>query len=222
MTANLYEELEPLDIKCTSTDCENGLHCFKQKQKRKKRMLREEKAAYGGGEGGEITRLGGPCRVCGADLIDWERLDKHDLSDVTYTFDALRNELVRHYYWHLEIDQHAKNHALRKGSIEMHAFVENCIRRSVGPEQPYRDGTQTPIHQSGNMVHYAQHATASCCRACIEEWHRIPRGRALTETEIGYLTELAMLYIKERLSELTPEGKKIPPIRPATTPPTRS
>ena len=40
----------------------------------------------------------------------------------------------------------------------MHSYVENRIRRSVGPEQPYRDGTQTPIHQSGNIVHYAQHA----------------------------------------------------------------
>lgn len=221
MTENLYGELEPLDIKCTSTACEDGLHCFKQKQKRKKTMLKEEKAAYGAKPGDEKTRLGGPCRECGADLIDWERLDKHELGDVTYTFAALRNELVRHYYWHLEIDQHAKNHALRKGSVEMHAFVENRIRRSVGLEQPYRDGTQTPIHQSGNIVHYAQHATASCCRACIEEWHGIPRGRALTEPEIGYLTELAMLYIKERLPELAPQGKKIPPIRSADAPTTR-
>lgn len=213
MAENLDEELKPLDIKCTSTNCENGLHCFRQKQKQKKTILREGGVAYAGGLGGERTRLGGRCRACGADLVDWERVDKHDLSDVTYTFDTLRKELVRHYYWHLAIDQRAKNHALRKGSIEMRTYAEKRIRTSVGPERPYRDGTQTPIHQSGNIVHYAQHATASCCRTCIEEWHGIPRGRALTEPEIEYLTELAMLYIKERLPELTSEGKKIPPIR---------
>ena len=42
----------PLDIKCTSTDCENDLHCFKQL----KRMEPDQR---------------GKCRACGADLIDW-------------------------------------------------------------------------------------------------------------------------------------------------------
>ncbi|NEP81326.1 MAG: hypothetical protein F6K39_26070 [Okeania sp. SIO3B3] len=31
---NAEEELKPLKIKCTSTDCENDLHCFKQDQRK--------------------------------------------------------------------------------------------------------------------------------------------------------------------------------------------
>ena len=212
MSESTHAELQPLAITCTSTDCENNLHCFKQKQKRRKRMLEGGTADISVDSEGN-KRLGGHCRACGADLVDWERVDKHDLNDVPYTFEALRKELVRHYYWHLAIDQRAKNHALRKGSVEMRSYVEKRIRTSVGPEQPYRDGTQTKVHQSGNIVYYTQHATASCCRTCIEEWHHIPKGRALDETEILYLTELAMLYINERLPEITLEGRKIPPMR---------
>lgn len=212
MAENAHEELKPLNITCTSTDCENGLHCFKQKQKRKKKGMGDG-LPNEGDEDGVITRRGGPCRACGIDLVDWGRMEKHNLGDIAYTFDILRKELARHYYWHLAIDQHAKNHALRKGSIEMQTYVEKRIRTSVGPEQPYRDGMQTPAHQSGNVVYYAQHATASCCRTCIEIWHGIPQGRVLTGLEVKYLAELAMRYIKERLLDLTPEGKKIPPIR---------
>jgi hypothetical protein len=211
MPENLNAELKPLNITCTSTDCQNDLHCFKKKKQRKERMLGGPDASNS--DEGENSSLRGKCRTCGADLIDWERVDKHDLSDTAYTFNALRKELVRHYYWHLAVDQHAKNHALRKGSIEMRAYVKKRIHTSVGPEKPYRDGIQTRAHQSGNIVFYAQHATASCCRVCMEIWHGIPRGRALTQSEVRYLTELAMLYINERLPELTPEGKKIPPIR---------
>src|SRR5207302_4759542 len=144
MVEDSNEELKPLDIKCTSTDCDNDLHCFKQKQKRKKRISGEGGATDTSGEEAERIRLGGRCRACGADLVDWVRVDKHDLSDTIYTFQALRKELVRHYYWHLAIDQHAKNHALRKGSLEMRTYVEKRIRTSVGPEQPNRDGRQTP------------------------------------------------------------------------------
>ncbi len=38
------------------------------------------------------------------------------------------------------------------------------------------DGRQTP--REGNTIFYAQHATASCCRTCIEYWHGIPKNGA--------------------------------------------
>lgn len=214
MPEDSFEELEPFQITCTSTDCENGLHCFKQKQRRRKvelSLVGDWMAEGGDGEGERGALLSGRCRACGADLIDWSRVHQRDLGDVAYTFEALKKELVRHYYWHVVIDQQAQNHALRKGSLALPAYVEKRLRTSVGPAQPYRDGMQTP--KSGNIVYYAQHATASCCRACLEEWHKIPRGRALTEEEIGYLSALVLLYIHERLPELQPEGQKIAPLR---------
>src|SRR5258707_11609065 len=210
MPDSSYQELKPLQITCTSTDCENGLHCFKQKQRRRKEELTivgDWMKELGPGNSERGANLNGRCRACGAELIDWSRVHQRDLSDVNYTFEALKKELVRHYYWHLEIDTLAKNHALRKGSLALPAYIEKRLRSSVGPAQPYRDGMQTP--KSGNIVYYAQHATPSCCRACIEEWHSIPRGRALTDPEINYLSALAVLYVNDLLPALKTEGQKI-------------
>lgn len=186
-------ELPPLDIKCTSVDCENDLHCFLQSKK----MLQQSD--------------GRKCRACGADLVDWSRLYRRDTLDAAYTFRALQYELIRHHFWHVEIDQRAMNQARRKGKLGLREVVEKRVRQSVGAEHPYRDGTQTP--KSGRIEYYGQHATAACCRRCIEAWHGIPTGRALTEDEIRYLSDLIMLYIEQRLPDLTPDGEAVPRIK---------
>ena len=186
----LKENLKPLKITCTSSDCQNGLHCFQQTR------------AMG------ALNQQGRCRICGAELVDWGRVYRRDLSDVAYTFAMLKHELIRHHNWHKEIDQKAVNHARRKGKVLLREAVEKRIRKSVGPAEPTFDGRQTP--KDGNIIYYAQHATGSCCRKCIEEWHGIPRGRELTENEMAYLATLAMLYIDERLPLLTLHREKIP------------
>jgi len=134
-----------------------------------------------------------------------------DPSDASYTFKALKQELIRHHFWHVEIDQKAVNHARRKGVAGMREAATARIRASVSPAEPVRDGRQTPW--AGNALYYAQHATASCCRRCIEEWHGIPRGRALEDKEIQYLVDLVGFYIAERLPLLKEDGERIPPIR---------
>jgi hypothetical protein len=150
----------------------------------------------------------GQCRACGADLVDWDRVHRRDPDDADHTFTALKYELIRHHFWHIEVDQRAVNHARRKGKARFQGAAEKQIRVSVGQAEPPFDGRQTPT--KGNIIYYAQHATASCCRKCIEEWHGIPRGRELTEGEIAYLTKLALLYINERLPLLTQHGENIP------------
>ncbi|OKH32382.1 hypothetical protein NIES2119_26475 [[Phormidium ambiguum] IAM M-71] len=197
---NAEEELKPLKLKCTSTDCKNDLHCFLQKQTRKMKPVNQF----------------GNCRQCGAELVDWERVHKRDINDAKHTFEALKHEKFRHDYWHREIDQNALDHALRKGQIELRKAATHRIRKYVGEvhempdgkKRPYRDGQQTPY--SGNSIFYAQHATACCCRKCIEYWHNIPQGRDLTNDEIAYLTDLVMLYIEEKLPNLTDQAQKVP------------
>lgn len=63
---------------------------------------------------------------------------------------------------------------------------------------------------SGNTIFYAQHATATCCRKCLQEWYGIPLGVPLTEEQLAYFTELVMRYIDERLPDLKDEPVKIP------------
>lgn len=180
----------PLAISCLDTDCESGLHCF-----RTKRKLRD-------------GRRNGKCRDCGIDLVDWKRVQQHDLADVSHTFASLKHELIRHHYWHNVIDPKASNYARHKGKKGLREAAEQRVRKSVAPAKPFRDGTQTPYE--GNPLFYAQHATAACCRKCINEWHGIPEGRDLTEEEILYLTNLMMLYLNERLPQVTENGEKVP------------
>jgi len=185
-------KLKPLDISCTSTDCEKGLHCFKAT----KRMVDRNQ--------------GGTCRECGADLVDWKRVHRKDYRDSEYTIRMLEYELIRHHFWHVPIDLRATNHARRKGKIGMQAAIEKRIRSSVGVKTAF-DGRQTP--KEGNAIFYAQHATASCCRKCIEEWHNIPQDKALSEDDIKYLTALCSHYIAQRLPQLTEFGEKVPAMR---------
>jgi hypothetical protein len=187
--------LEPLKITCTSSDCGNNLHCFKATRK----ML--------------ANNEGGACRSCGAQLINWERVHRMDPKDVVHTFECLRMELIRHHFWHIEIDQKALNHARRKGRLALKAATHARIRKSVRPANPPFDGRQTP--REGNAIFYAQHATASCCRKCIDEWHGIPIGRELADSEVVYLVDLATLFIEERLPFLRDEGEHVAPIRPS-------
>ena len=187
--------LEPLKVSCTSSDCDNELHCFRATKKMK------------------ATNEVGACRACGAKLVDWNRVHKKDVADVQYTFEALKYEMIRHHFWHVDIDQKAVNYARRKGVFGLEIAIRSRLRNSVGiANNPY-DGRQTPMEGSGNPIHYAQHATASCCRKCIDYWHGIPQKRALTDDEIEYFGEMAMLYILERISNLTENGEHVPPMR---------
>lgn len=181
----------PLKISCTDTDCAADLHCFKTKA------------------GGESAA--GTCRECGVDLVPWVRVHRRDLGDVAHTFAALKHELIRHHFWHVKIDQWALNHALRKGRAVLHGEVEGWIRKKVGGANPYRDGRQTPMEK--NAIFYALHATASCCRRCVEYWHGIPMGRPLTDQEVAYLSGLVRLYLDERLPNLPETGQKVSSIR---------
>lgn len=59
--------------------------------------------------------------------------------------------------------------------------ARDLIHKRLAPAEPRNDGKQTPF--KGHPVFIAQHATATCCRGCLEKWHRIPKGRELTAEE---------------------------------------
>lgn len=190
MSANAAQPaaLPPLKVTCTSTDCENGLHCYRATR----RMRLEDRT--------------GQCRTCGVQLVNWARIQRRDSRDAGYTFEMLRTEMIRHLFWHAPIDAKALAHATRKGRDGFDEAVARRLERAIGPEQPGFDGRQTP--RTGNVIFYAQHATATCCRACFEEWHGIPRGTALSPSDLAYAADLVLRYIDERLPELPREGSR--------------
>src|SRR6478609_7345728 len=69
-----------------------------------------------------------------------------------------------------------------KGLSTVLEHARDFVKRRLAPAEPRNDGKQTPFR--GHPVFTAQHATATCCRGCLEKLHGIPRGRVLT-SEIG-------------------------------------
>jgi hypothetical protein len=186
---------KPLKISCDQANCEQGQHCFRESKKLAK--------AYGKHETGS-------CQHCGEKFDHWERVQQRDGADATHTFEVLKKEFIRHHYWHKEIDQHAKNHAVRKGRAGLRDAVETRLRSSVGTKHS-RDGRQTPWE--GNVIYYAQHATACCCRHCIQYWHGIPESEVLSDEQVEYFKDLCLRFIFERMPGLEEQGRHVPPIR---------
>lgn len=185
--------LKPLNLSCTGSDCDNDLHCFLQKTQKPRPH-------------------GGPCRHCGKDLIDFPRVQARDLGDIGNTIDSLSREWIRHALWERPFDQKAINHARRKGRRQMREVeAEKRIRQAVGKARHPKEGKQTPFE--GNVLFFAQHAVAACCRRCVEYWHGIPMGAPLTDEQVGYLAELLRRYLDRRLPDLNEEPVKVPAIR---------
>lgn len=88
----------------------------------------------------------------------------------------------------------------KKGLDTIRSHAVDFITNSLAPAFPKNDGKQTPM--KGHPVFIAQHATATCCRGCLEKWHRIEKGRPLTEDEIGFVLELVMGWIGEQAPSL--------------------
>ena len=80
-------------------------------------------------------------------------------------------------------------------SIESHC--QDFIEKKLAPYPTFHDGHQTPM--KGHPVFIAQHATATCCRVCLEKWHHIPRNRVLMEREICFIKALILSWLEYEL-----------------------
>ncbi|MEW7000701.1 DUF4186 domain-containing protein [Serratia ureilytica] len=76
-----------------------------------------------------------------------------------------------------------------KGLPLILSHARDFIDRRLAAAHPKNDGKQTPMR--GHPVFVAQHATATCCRGCLEKWHGIPQGVALDERQRTILSRLS-------------------------------
>ena len=84
-----------------------------------------------------------------------------------------------------------------KGLTTVLSHANDFISKRLAPAFPEKDGKQTPFR--GHPVFVAQHATACCCRGCLEKWHRIPKGRALNVDEQTYILNVLKGWLLEEL-----------------------
>ncbi len=92
-----------------------------------------------------------------------------------------------------------RSYVSEKGMDKVREHACDFIRKRLAPAEIANDGKQTPMR--GHPVFVAQHATATCCRGCLEKWHHIPKGRALTEGEQEYVVGVIMEWIGREMKK---------------------
>jgi len=81
-------------------------------------------------------------------------------------------------------------HVLKQG--------RDLLSQRLAPAEPRNDGRQTPWRN--HPIFVAQHATATCCRGCLEKTHAIARGAALTEDEMRYVMRILERWLGQFLA----------------------
>jgi hypothetical protein len=155
-----------------------------------------------------VTADGGrACAVCHQALVDWHRVHRLAVNEINYLFDQLPREAVRAKWWTEPLDAAAEAALVRlraRGGVRerierrLVQSLNRLYRQPNGRLTPFRDGRQTPY--TGNVLYYAQHATATCCRRCVACWHGISEGREITPVELAYLVQLVLAYLEKRFA----------------------
>ena len=109
-------------------------------------------------------------------------------------FDVLSKSTFRSRF---KLKEKDKEYLEKKGLEIIKSHAKDFISKRIAPSVIPNDGKQAPMR--GHPVFIAQHATATCCRGCIEKWHKIPKGTALNQTQQDYLVSVIMEWIKRQI-----------------------
>lgn len=180
-------ELLPLEVKCSDTLCDDGFH-----------FLTSNKIPKNGNLG--------DCPDCGKSVIDWERIYSGNPADFQYKLDSLNKELLRHVCWCNKIDESAIIRARDRGKQKIVARARQIIQKKISKIPTSGFDFQCTPKKGSEIIYYAQHATACCCRKCIERWHNIPMNRILTPEQVDYFVDLITYFIEKKVNNLTIEG----------------
>jgi hypothetical protein len=109
-------------------------------------------------------------------------------------FDRLQQSEFRRQF-HLYAQE--RDYLARKGMTTILEHGAEFITQRLAPAQPAKDGRQTPWR--GHPVFIAQHATATCCRRCLQRWHHIPTGKPLTAAEQQYILTVIATWLRREV-----------------------
>ncbi len=91
-------------------------------------------------------------------------------------------------------------YAEEKGRDTIRLHAQEFVRKRLAPAEIANDGRQTPMR--GHPVFPAQHATGTCCRGCLYKWHRIEKGRELSEEEQAYIVSVICEWIARQMKSM--------------------
>jgi len=119
----------------------------------------------------------------------------NDMRDPDELFEALKRSTFRSRF---RLRGREAAYLQQKGMDTILAHARDFIEQRLAPAEPANDGKQTPMRN--HPVFIAQHATATCCRGCIEKWHGIPKGRTLSDREIQYVVAVIRRWLCDQQS----------------------
>lgn len=108
-------------------------------------------------------------------------------------FDRLSKSEFRKKF---KLNSKDKKYLEEKGFEIIKSHAKDFIKKRIAPSNIPNDGKQTPMR--GHPVFTAQHATATCCRGCINKWHKFPKGIELNEQQQEYLVNLIMEWLRRQ------------------------
>ncbi len=82
-------------------------------------------------------------------------------------------------------------------TIRTHAV--RFVAERLSPAEPLHDGKQTPMR--GHPVFIAQHATACCCRKCLQKWYRVPMHMPLSALQQEKIVGLILAWLQMEMEE---------------------
>ena len=100
-----------------------------------------------------------------------------------------------------------------KGLDAIRRHAADFIRTRLAPAQPPNDGRQTPVR--GHPVFKAQHATATCCRGCLEKWWKVPRGTDIPPARQARIVDFLMAWIEREIKNERKETSDEAKVQPA-------
>ena len=130
-----------------------------------------------------------------------DNVESHHVSDETIAslFLRLSHSKFRSSFY---LNQKDKEIIAKKSLATIREHARQIIAKRLAPAVIPNDGKQTPMRHGTSPVFIAQHATGCCCRGCLEKWHHIPKGRALTSDEQEYVVEVIMHWIESKYSSV--------------------
>ena len=84
----------------------------------------------------------------------------------------------------------------RVGLDKIRSHAADFVARKLAPANPVNDGRQTPMR--GHPVFKAMHASAMCCRGCMEKWWRVRRGVPLTDEQQAKAVDFLVEWVRRK------------------------
>ena len=85
----------------------------------------------------------------------------------------------------------------KTGLDEIRKHAEEFVKTRLAPANPVNDGKQTPW--KGHPVFKAMHATACCCRGCLNKWYKVPKDRELSPVQQQKIVNLIMAWTENEI-----------------------